>query len=57
LTQEEIEVIKKALDEEEILTEFESQFINSLAEKPEDYRLSVRQIEILSKIDRKVFDW
>lgn len=46
-----------ALDQEYKLTEWESQFINDLAERDErnpDYSLSERQNEILNRIQRKL---
>lgn len=43
-----------ALDAEEVLTEWEHQFINDLAEKPDSYELSDKQNEILNRIQRKV---
>jgi len=46
-----------ALDQEHKLTEWESQFVNDLAERDEqnpDYKLSDRQNEILNRIQRKL---
>lgn len=46
-----------ALDQEEILTEWESRFINDLAEKDEqfpDMKLSDKQNEILNRIQGKL---
>lgn len=46
-----------ALDQEEKLSEWESQFINDLAERDEhspDYTLSDKQNEILNRIQRKL---
>lgn len=46
-----------ALDQEDKLTEWESQFINDLAERDEkwpDRELSDRQNEILNRIQRKL---
>lgn len=46
-----------ALDQEDKLTEWESQFINDLAERDEkwpDRELSDRQNEILNRIQRKI---
>lgn len=46
-----------ALDQEEKLSEWESQFINDLAEHDEhnpDYALSDKQNEILNRIQRKL---
>lgn len=46
-----------ALDEEHKLSEWESQFINDLAERDEqnpDYELSDKQNEILNRIQRKL---
>ena len=46
-----------ALDQEHKLTEWESQYINDLAERDEqnpDYVLSDKQNEILNRIQRKL---
>lgn len=46
-----------ALDQEHKLTEWESQYINDLAERDEkspDYVLSDKQNEILNRISRKL---
>ena len=46
-----------ALDQEHKLTEWESQFINDLAERDEkqpDLKLSDKQNEILNRIQRKL---
>lgn len=43
-----------ALDNEHDLTEWESRFINDLADKPDDYELSEKQNEILNRISQKV---
>ena len=46
-----------ALDQEHKLSEWESRFINDLAERDEqspDYVLSDKQIEILNRIQRKL---
>lgn len=49
-----IKFITEALDQEERLSEWESSFINDLAEKPEGYDLSDKQNEILNRIQRKL---
>lgn len=49
-----IRFIKDALDQEHKLTEWESQFINDLAEKPDDYELSEKQNSILNRIQGKL---
>lgn len=43
-----------ALDQPEKLTDWESDFIDSLAEKPDEYILSEKQNEILNRIQRKL---
>jgi hypothetical protein len=43
-----------ALEHEHMLSEWESQFINDLAEKPDDYELSKRQNEVLNRISQKI---
>lgn len=43
-----------ALDNDHDLTEWEIEFINSLADKPDDYQLSEKQNEILNRIQRKI---
>ena len=42
-----------ALEDEEKLTSWEWDFINSLADKDEDYKLSERQNSILNRIAEK----
>lgn len=46
--------IKDAMEYEDHLSEWESQFINSLAEKPDDYELTDKQNDILNRIADKV---
>lgn len=46
--------ILDALDQPEKLTEWEYDFINSLAEKENDYELSEKQNSILNRIQRKL---
>jgi hypothetical protein len=51
-----IKLIKQALDEPDKLTEWEYDFINSLAEKDDeddDYTLSEKQNSILNRIGEK----
>lgn len=43
-----------ALDSEHMLSEWESQFINDLAERPDDYELSNKQNEVLNRISQKI---
>jgi len=45
--------INDALDFPEPLTEWENEFIESLANKEEDYVLSEKQNEILNRISQK----
>lgn len=49
-----IKFIKDALDHEDHLTDWESQFINDLAVKPDDYELSDKQNAVLNRISDKV---
>lgn len=49
-----IQFIKDALDQPEELTDWENEFINSLADRPDDYELSEKQNEILNRIQRKL---
>lgn len=46
--------VKDALDNEDELTSWEWDFINSLADKDDDYELSEKQNEILNRIQRKI---
>lgn len=43
-----------ALDQDHNLTEWEVEFISSLAEKPDEYELSNKQNEILNRISQKL---
>jgi len=52
-----IKFIKDALDCEHALSEWEAEFINSLADKPEDYELSSKQNEILNRISQKIIHY
>jgi len=45
--------IVRALENNSKLTSWEYDFINSLADKDEDYKLSDRQNEVLNKISEK----
>lgn len=49
-----IRFIKDALDQPEKLSDWENQFINDLAEKPEEYELSEKQNAVLNNIQRKL---
>lgn len=49
-----IQFIKDALDNEDLLSDWESGFINSLADNEDDYELSDKQNEILNRISQKV---
>lgn len=49
-----IRFIKDALDQPEKLSAWENQFINDLAEKPEEYELSEKQNAALNRIQRKL---
>lgn len=46
-------VVKDALEDPEPLTEWEFDFINSLADKDDDYKLSAKQIIIVNRIGQK----
>lgn len=46
--------INEALEYEEFLSDWESEFINNMAEKNENYELSVKQNHALNKISEKV---
>ena len=46
-------IIIKALDDPEPLTGWEQDFVNSLAEKPDDYELSEKQNKIVNRISQK----
>lgn len=48
-----IKFIKDALDYQHLLTEWEIEFINDLAEKDQDYQLSPAQNKILNRISEK----
>lgn len=50
-----IQFVKDAMDQEEKLTPWEYDFINDLAEKPDNYELSDRQNEVLNRIQRKLY--
>lgn len=49
-----IQFVKDALDQPEKLSDWEYDFINDLAEKDEDYRLSDKQNAVLNRIQRKL---
>lgn len=49
-----IQFIKEALDNEDDLSSWEWDFINSLADRGDDYELSSKQNEILNRIQRKI---
>lgn len=46
--------VSDAMDYEERLTEWELQFINDLADKPENYELSDKQNSVLNRISQKI---
>ena len=48
-----IKFIKDALQYQHLLTEWEIEFINDLAEKDEDYQLSKSQNKVLNRISDK----
>ena len=47
-------MILDGLENEEMLTEWEVEFINNLAEKPDDYEFSEKQKEVLKRIEHKI---
>lgn len=49
-----IKFVKDALDQDYKLTDWENQFINDLAEKPEGYELTEKQNAILNRIQKKL---
>jgi len=46
-------IIKDAIDDPEPLSEWEFDFINSLADKPDEYELSEKQNKIVNRISQK----
>ena len=49
-----VKFIKDALDNQNNLNEWECDFINSLAEKDDDYVLSEKQNSVLNRISQKI---
>lgn len=49
-----ISIIKGAIDNEILLTEWEAEFVNDIAERDDDYKLSEKQIKIVNRIGNKV---
>ena len=47
-------IIKEALQYEEFISEYESQFINDMAEKDDEYKLSFNQNKLLNRISQKI---
>lgn len=47
-------IILDGLENEEMLTEWEVEFISNLAEKPDEYELSEKQKEVLKRIEHKI---
>lgn len=47
-------IVLSALDQEDKLTDWEVDFINDLAEKPDDYALSKKQNSIINRISQKL---
>lgn len=54
VTRDQSDIIKAALDQPENLTEWEYDFINSLADEDEYYILSDKQDSMLSRIEIKL---
>lgn len=44
----------EAMDNPEKLTDWENEFIDSLADKEEDYKLSTKQNAVLNRISQKM---
>ena len=47
-------IISDALDDPEALTEWEYEFIDSLADHEDDYELSEKQNQVLNRIGQKL---
>jgi hypothetical protein len=56
MTKDQINIISKAMDQPEALTEWEYDFINILADYDEDRNLSVAQERSLERIGNKLED-
>ncbi len=54
MTKDQKNIIKTALDQPENLTEWEYEFISSVAEEENDYELSDRQVRVLDRIETKL---
>lgn len=54
MERDEKDAVMDALDCEEFLTQWESAFINSIADKPDSYTLSESQRNILNQIQEKL---
>lgn len=54
MSPEQKRVVMEAMDQPENLTEWEYDFINSLADLPEGHGLSVKQAEVLYRIEQKL---
>ena len=49
-----ISIIKGAIDNEHLLSEWEIDFVNDIADKDDDYELSEKQNAIVNRIGNKV---
>ena len=49
-----LKFIEDAMEQESKLSEWEAKFLDDLASKEEDYKLSEKQNEVLNRIQRKV---
>jgi hypothetical protein len=49
-----IKFIEDAMDNPHHLTEWEQEFVHTLARKPDDYELSEKQNSVLNRISRKL---
>ena len=49
-----IQIIKEAMDEPELLDDYENRFIDKMAEYPDKAELSEKQNKVLNKIGSKI---
>lgn len=54
MTRVQIQIIKEALEYDHLLSDWEMSFINSIAGKDDDYKLSKKQNGIVNRIGTKV---
>lgn len=48
------QIIKEALDRDDLLDEWEAQFISDMADKPDDYQATAKQNAILNRIGNRI---